>query len=220
MVSKASNGIAARLSAVFAVMLTGLLGVRAAIALEEPSYTVVENRDGYEVRHYEPSIVAEFEFAAPSERSAGGNAFRALAAYIFGDNRQRTKMAMTAPVETSLAPRPAAAAEAEGNHYVYSFVMERRYTADTLPEPLDPRIRIRERPARYVAALSFSGNGSEERFRRYRNKLVLLLRGDGVSTTSGYSLARYDRPSTPSSLKRNEVLVDIDWREHRAAVRR
>lgn len=29
--------------------------------IEEPSYTVVERRDGYEIRDYAPSIVAEVE---------------------------------------------------------------------------------------------------------------------------------------------------------------
>jgi len=212
----------ARLTAVLTAGLTGLLNGGTAVALEEPPYTVIENRGDYEIRHYEPYLVAEFEFTAASERSAGGNAFRVLAAYIFGDNSQRKKMAMTAPVETSLALWPPADSDraADGNRYVYSFVMERRYTEETLPVPLDPRIQIRERPARYVAALRFSGSGSEPRYRRYRNRLALLLRADRLSTASEYSLARYDRPSTPLWQRRNEVLVDIDWREQRASASR
>ncbi len=209
------------MTAVVAAVLIGLL-TDMAVALEEPAYTVIENRGDYEIRHYEPYIVAEFEFAAASERSAGGNAFRVLAAYIFGDNSERKKMAMTAPVETSLAlPSTADTARVvEGNRYVYSFVMERRYTQETLPEPLDPRIHIRERPARYVAALRYSGSGGESRYRRHRNKLALLLRADRLSTASGYSFARYDSPWTPPGQRRNEVLVDIDWREQRASTSR
>lgn len=33
--------------------------------VEEPSYTVVERRDGYEIRDYAPYIVAEVETSGP-----------------------------------------------------------------------------------------------------------------------------------------------------------
>lgn len=37
--------------------------------IEEPSYTVVEQKDGYEIRDYAPYIVAEVEVSGPRNTS-------------------------------------------------------------------------------------------------------------------------------------------------------
>ncbi|MEO1245361.1 MAG: heme-binding protein [Pseudomonadota bacterium] len=212
------NRLARHLTPVLVILSCGALPTGEAVALEEPPYTVVDTRNGYEIRRYEPYIVAELDVAANSEREAGGNAFRVLAAYIFGDNRQRTKMAMTVPVETSAADTAVAMSmtapaetRADDSIFTYAFVMERKYTLDSLPEPLDSRIRIRERSARHVAALRFSGSARQAAYDRRRTELALALRADRITPVSGYSLARYNGPYTPPFLRRNEVLVDIDW---------
>ena len=50
--------------------------------IEEPSYTVVEQRDGYELRDYAPYIVAEVEVTGTRDQSMN-QGFRLLADYIF-----------------------------------------------------------------------------------------------------------------------------------------
>ncbi len=50
--------------------------------IEEPSYTVVEKRDGYELRDYAPYIVAEVEVTGTRDQSMN-QGFRLLADYIF-----------------------------------------------------------------------------------------------------------------------------------------
>lgn len=50
--------------------------------IEEPSYTVVERRDGYELRDYAPYIVAEVEVSGTRDQSMN-QGFRLLADYIF-----------------------------------------------------------------------------------------------------------------------------------------
>ena len=50
--------------------------------IEEPSYTVVERRDGYELRDYAPYIVAEVEVTGTRDQSMN-QGFRLLADYIF-----------------------------------------------------------------------------------------------------------------------------------------
>ena len=108
---------------------------------------------------------------------------------------------MTAPVETIARP----------DAYVYAFIMERKYTLDTLPEPLDPRIRIREKPARYVAALRFSGFANARRYEKHRERLQMALDLDRMPRRGEFVLARYDAPFTPPFMRRNEVLIDVDW---------
>ena len=65
-----------------------------AMALEEPSFEIIAEFGDFEVRRYETYLVAEVDVAS------GNSAFRTLAGYIFGDNSESTKMAMTAPVES------------------------------------------------------------------------------------------------------------------------
>ncbi len=68
------------------------------MALEKPKYSVVFEQGVYEIRHYEPYIVAEVDVTATSDRRAGNKAFRILAGYIFGENMACSILAMRAPV--------------------------------------------------------------------------------------------------------------------------
>lgn len=54
----------------------------AAKALEQPLYTVAQKSELYEIRKYEPYIVAEVVVPGP-ESEAGGQAFSLLGGYVF-----------------------------------------------------------------------------------------------------------------------------------------
>lgn len=182
------------------VLLLMLMAATTAMALEEPEYEVLAEAAGYEIRRYEPYVVAEVD---ASGQSAGNDGFRVLAGYIFGDNGASEKMQMTAPVESR-------AAEA-GNKTTYSFVMERRFTLETLPEPNSDRIRLRERPARIVAVRRFSGRWSDANVTKNEERLLDDLANDGVQLAGAFELARYNSPFTPWFLRRNEVMVPVSW---------
>ncbi len=197
-----------------AIVATALSGGDA-LALEKPKYSVVFEQGVYEIRHYEPYIVAEVDVTATSDRRAGNKAFRILAGYIFGDNKARTKMAMTAPVESTRGVRMKMTAPVEsttdGDTYTYAFVMEKKYTLDTLPEPLNPVIRLRAVPARYVAALRYSGSWSDANYQRHQDELEEALRDDAIVTAGPFTSARYNSPFALPMVRRNEVLVEVDW---------
>lgn len=168
-----------------------------AMALEEPDFEIIAEFDEFEVRRYEPYLVAEFD------SDSSNSAFRTLAGYIFGDNSDSRKMAMTAPVES----RPAA----DGNLETYSFVMEKRYTRDTLPKPNDSSIRVMERPARIVAARRFSGRWTRSNFRRQLEALQAALSDNNIEASGPSEQARYNSPFTLPFMRRNEVIVPIVW---------
>lgn len=174
-----------------------------AMALEEPPFEVIHVTDEYEIRRYAPYIVAEVDVAGDMGDS-GNRAFRILADFIFGNNEPGHKMQMTAPV-VSDAPR------AGKDAFTYAFVMESRYSMNTLPAPADPRIRIVQKPAQVVAARSYSGRWTQENFLRHELSLVSALTIDGLSMRSEPLLARYNSPFRPWFLRRNEVLVELDW---------
>ena len=186
-----------------------------ALALEKPEYSVVAERNTYEIRRYEPYIVAEVEVSATSGRRAGNKAFGILAGYIFGDNVAKTKMAMTAPVESTHSERMSMTAPvettADGDTYTYAFVMEKKFTLETSPEPVNPDIRIRVRPGRYVAALRYSGSWSDANYLRHENELEQALATDAVAITGPFTSARYNSPFALPMIRRNEVLVEVEW---------
>jgi phosphatidylserine decarboxylase len=66
--------------------------------VEQPKYKTVTSDGPIEIREYEPIIAAEVDVTG--ERFAAiREGFRVMAVYIFGDNKPRAKIAMTAPVE-------------------------------------------------------------------------------------------------------------------------
>ena len=186
------------------LVLTIFLTVGApAMAIEEPQFEVIHMTQDYEVRRYEPFIVAEVDVDGDMGQ-AGNQAFRILAGYIFGNNESGEKMQMTAPV-VSDAPQPA------GETYTYAFVMEAKYSVDTLPAPVDPRIRIVEKPGRVIAARQYNGRWTEDNYRKHEAALISSLTVDGLRTQGNPYLARYDGPFKPWFMRRNEVLVELDW---------
>jgi hypothetical protein len=171
-----------------------LLAGAAAMAIEEPEYEVLTTTGDVEFRRYSPYIVAE---VTVSGDAADRRAFQILAGYIFGDNASGEKMSMTAPVETRGAE--------------YAFVMERKYTMETLPKPVDERVQLRHKTPRVVAVRQFSGRWTEKNIGRHRQALLDELAELGIETTGDPELARYNSPFTPWFLRRNEIIVPVDW---------
>lgn len=176
-----------------------LTGMQSVMAYEEPEYKVLSETADYEVREYAPHVVAEVD--VDGRMNDGGNdAFRILAGYIFGDNVQQEEMSMTAPVE---------ARQADGSKHTYAFMMEKAYSLDALPEPLDERIRLTKRAPRIMAVRKYSGSWREANYRNNAAALLEALEADNRDYTGSVILARYNSPFTPWFLRRNEVMVEL-----------
>ena len=168
---------------------------------EQPDYSTVASHPDYEIRLYQPYLVAETT-ARGDFRSTGNTAFRRLARFTFGRNSEGLRMNMTIPVTHHPMK--------EGLHK-YRFVMERAYSEDSLPRPLDDAVAIVRVPAGYFAALSYRGGRNERRYRRSEAALLASLERDGIAVVGEPAAAVYNGPATPPLLRRNEVLVPIDW---------
>jgi hypothetical protein len=188
-----------------------------AMAIEEPSYQVVDTYEDFEIRRYDSYLVAEVDVDGGFD-DAGNSAFRILAGYIFGDNQAAQKMEMTAPVETRssgkgekmamTAPVTATDGDDEGQT-TFAFVMERKYTLDTLPVPNDERIRIREVPERVVAVRRYSGRWTQAKYIENEEILRAALAEAGITITSDPVLARYNSPFSIPIMRRNEVMFEV-----------
>ena len=81
-----------------------VVGIRT--GTEEPAYAVVDRLGpDVEVRRYAPRLAAETTVDDADDWQARSAAFKALAGYIFGGNRPRAKIAMTAPVAVAATGR-------------------------------------------------------------------------------------------------------------------
>ncbi len=193
-----------------------------ALAIEEPRYELIQTYPEFELRRYEPHLIAEMRVSGDFD-GVGNTAFRVLADYIFGNNRRREDIEMTAPVSQRsseseeigmTAPVKQQPAAADGS-YVVSFVMPARYTLDTLPEPVDERIQIREEPGRLMAARRYSGRWTRA---NYEDNLKALREGlaqTGLRPIGAPVYARYNSPFSLWFLRRNEVLVEVQEPESR-----
>jgi hypothetical protein len=184
------------------------------VAIEEATYTVVERDGEFEIRDYAPQVLAETVVAGSFDR-AGNEAFRRLFRYISGDNRSRHKVAMTAPVtqeptgEKIAMTAPVGQQPAQGK-WVVSFTMPASYALETLPEPGDPQVTLRQVPARRMAALRYSGFWTERSYLRLKMKPESWLRERGLRVAGDPVWARYNSPFAPWFLRRNEILIPVD----------
>ena len=120
-----------------------------AMAIDEPSYTVVRSAEAFEVRRYEPYLVAE-TIVSTTAGEAGNQGFRILAGYIFGGNKGARKIEMTAPAAQSpakIAMTTPVAQSASAAGYAIQFAMPREWTLQSLPEPNDARVMLWEVPS-------------------------------------------------------------------------
>ena len=189
-------------------------GVMEVMATEEAKYTVLKKDDRFEIRDYEPHILAEIIVEGDIEQ-AGNKSFNKLFRYISGDNRSRDKVAMTVPV--SQEPRrqkikmtaPVSLQPAQGQ-WAVSFMMPASYTLETLPQPEDPEIILRQVPARRMAAVRYSGFWSKKNYLRYKNELEAWIHKEDLTILGDPIWARYNPPFTLWFLRRNEILIPVD----------
>ena len=184
---------------------------------EQQPYEVVRRFDRFELRRYPAHVVAEVTLKARFE-DAGNRAFRYLFAYISGDNRSRTKVAMTAPViqadarsgpEKIEMTSPVVQQSDSAGGYRVAFVLPATFTRDSAPEPTSPAVRVREVPASTAGAIRFSGRWSESRFQQHLDELRHDLLAAGLTPVGVPRFARFDPPFLPPFLRRNEVMLDV-----------
>ncbi|MGB0848922.1 MAG: SOUL family heme-binding protein [Thiolinea sp.] len=204
-----------RLSKHFFIGLIFLFSAGAALAIEEPKFSVTEQSGDFELRTYKPMIVAETFVSGAMDRASGAG-FKLIADYIFGNNTSsaggNAKISMTAPV--TMEPKsekinmtaPVSMEQADGKWRVH-FVMPSEYTMATLPKPNNPAVKIRQVPVRKYAVVRFSGFSGEAKLAKKTAELKAWLKAKGIQPRGKVEVARYDPPWTLPFMRRNEVMI-------------
>ena len=213
-----------------AVVSVGAVGAYAQYrnSVDEPAYTTVSEDGDFQLREYDPMIVAEVTHTG-DRRPALNAGFRRLAAYIFAQDRpgkeiamtspviqdQEAKIAMTSPVMQDQGAEIAMTSPVmqDGDNTAGSwrtrFVMPAEYTMETLPTPPED-ITLTEVPSRKVAAIRFSGRGSTADLSNKEIELRNWIAEQGLTPAGPEEFAFYDAPMVPPPLRRNEVIIPVE----------
>jgi hypothetical protein len=167
------------------------------LAVEQASYKVIIKEGNFEIRFYDPMVVA----VSKENDIKGYSGFNLLFNYISGKNKESKKISMTAPVLNNL----------DTKHLTTAFVMPQQYNLEILPQPLNPELQFKEIPERYMAAITFSGNINQEIIDKKKLDLIKWLKEKDITTMGSAELARYNPPFVPGFIKRNEVLIEVNY---------
>jgi hypothetical protein len=205
-ISKQTADLATEAKNVFLETPEGLVG---------PTYTVVAENEGYEIRDYEAYNVASTSMSKVGEPysaddiTKGGAAFNALAAYLFGANDEGRIMEMTTPVSTTSVGE-------------MRFFLKDDQVAD-FPQPLSPEetfneqgvVKIVEVPPARLAVAKFTGFVTEGEVSRQKDALLSSLAMDGVEVDTPHGsvvphvVFQYNPPYTIPIVRRNEIAIPV-----------
>jgi DNA gyrase inhibitor GyrI len=87
--------------------------------------------------------------------------------------------------------------------------MPATFTLATLPEPVDPRIRLREVAGGRFAVIRYSGFWSDSNFEEHLAKLRGAVSAAGLQTRGEPIYSRYDPPWIPWFARRNEIWLGL-----------
>ena len=189
--------------------------VSSAMAVEEPAFHQVLREGDFEVRDYPALAVAEVTVTG-EQKDAASKGFRLLAGYIFGANKRRQDIAMTAPVtqqavtEKIAMTAPVAQTQTAAGRWVVRFTMPSAYSLQTLPVPDDARVTLRTTEPARVAVLRFSGLAQPDDVQAKSNELLARVTSHHLRAIGPVSLAQYNPPWTLWFMRRNEVMVDVE----------
>jgi hypothetical protein len=195
-----------------------LMYSNATMAIEEPKFTLLEKEQSFELRQYEPKLIAEV-FVEGDMSEASSKGFKLIADFIFGNNTTQfgksEKISMTAPVAVKpstekISMTAPVGLQKSNNRWRVYFVMPSQYTLQTLPKPNNSQVSIKLVPAQKFAVVRFSGLVDEEKMTIKQSELNQWTKRKNLKALSSPELARYNPPWTLPFLRRNELLVEVE----------
>ena len=166
---------------------------------EQQKYRVVKKFIDFEIRDYEPCLIAEV-IVDGSMNQAGSYGFRPLFNYI-----SQNSISMTAPVIQVPVKK---------GQWKISFVMPYGSDISSLPISKNSEVEINQVPQGFYACRRFTGNYTEIKLEKNLKLLKDALIKELITEKgfeNNWRSARFDPPFKPSFLKRNEIQIPINW---------
>ncbi|XP_039980372.1 heme-binding protein 2 isoform X1 [Xiphias gladius] len=172
--------------------------------LQNPKFTA-EEREGhdYEIRTYHTTKWVSTSLSALQLDAAVNTGFRRLFGYIQGNNQNKVKVEMTAPVTCRVDPGAGPACESQ---FTVSFYIPEEHQENP-PEPSDPEVFVENRKEFTAYVRTYGGFSNETMKRQELLKLLESLQRDGAPhVDEPFYTAGYDSPFKLTN-RRNEVWV-------------
>lgn len=170
------------------------------MAIETPNFQLIEVQGEFEIREYDPMIIAMTKVNS-TYKEASSTGFRRIANYIFGGNQKKMAIEMTAPVILDVPNM--------NDIYEILFVMPSQHSLEELPAPDQSNIEIKIKELGKTAVIKFGGWATESRTTHYKERLQGFVENSGYSINSDYMVAQYNSPWALPPFRKNEIIVMI-----------
>ena len=167
-------------------------------SIETLSYRLLSEVEGVEIRSYSEHLLATVNTKSGFNR-AGYSAFGDLFDYISGNNLDKQKIAMTAPVIQSPTDKG----------WGVSFVMPEMLLSRGMPEPQSNQVVQEKIESRLMAAVQYSGSWRESKFLKNKEFLVKTIKKTEYRICGPILWARYNSPFSLPFTRRNEVIAQV-----------
>ena len=188
--------------ALFIIIYTNI-----SMALEEPKYQILKSNSNYEIREYNDRLAVEVTY---SNEDSG---FRYLFNYISGENTTSEKVSMTVPVTQSVKidmTAPVTQSKKDGK-LVMQFYLPSKFTINTAPKPTNPKVSLIVLEGDIYAVIKYSGRATDKNFQKHYKELKEYLIKDNINFVEPAIKSTFDGPFTLPILRRNEVMMKINY---------
>ena len=167
---------------------------------ETLSNEIIGSINSVDFKIYNNYTKASVNNKAYNMNSASSN-FPVLANYIFGGNKDNTKMAMTSPVLYNMS-----------NKSSFSFIMPKQFEINNLPSPNTEKIFFETVKNQCVAVMEFSGFANEKNCAVKHLELLNILKKNNIVCNNDFMIAVYQPPYQLINRK-NEIWVEVNSSE-------
>ena len=177
------------------------------MALEEPKFQILKSNNNYEIRKYSDRLAVEVTY---SNQDSG---FRYLFNYISGENTTSEKVNMTVPVTQSVKidmTAPVTQSKKDGK-LVMQFYLPSKFTLNNAPKPTNSRVNLVVLEGGIYAVIQYSGRVTDKNFQKHYKELKEYLTKDNINFFEPAIRATFNGPFTLPILRRNEVMVKINY---------
>jgi hypothetical protein len=173
---------------------------------ERQKFEIMEKFNGFELRRYEPCVIAEVSIDS-DYRSAANGAFRHLFTYISKGNSTSSSIAMTAPVIASTPD------SIDSESWKIAFVMPAGSQKEDLPLPLDERVRLVNLDFQDCVAIGFRGRATKRLVAKFEKRLRGLAVIEKIELSPEFRIHRFDPPFKPGVMQYNEIVIPTNTAE-------
>jgi len=171
------------------------------MATETPDYTLLGKDGKFEIRDYDPFVIAKTKVNS-GYKEATYTGFRRVANYIFGGNKKQLSIEMTAPVISNVPNSDSA--------YEICFVMPQKHSLASLPEPKNDDVNLEKQHLGKTAVVSFGGWATESRVIYYKEQLEKFISIKQLSARGDFLVAQYNSPWVLPPFRKNEIIVKVE----------